>query len=99
MHGNVNSLSYFQYKIFTCTHESTLSYNSQTKFLNNFSFKKISILIYFFLGETLISLPTIDKETTVQSDQVMKKSKRDTNSIDMGKKKNIALFRDLEVYA
>ena len=83
MHGNVNSLSYFQYKIFTCTHESTL----QTKFLNNFSFKKISILIYFFLGETLISLPTIDKETTVQSDQVMKKSKRDTNSIDMGKKK------------
>ena len=80
MHGNVNSLSYFQYKIFTCTHESTLSYNSQTKF-------KISILIYFFLGETLISLPTIDKETTVQSDQVMKKSKRDTNSIDMGKKK------------
>jgi len=36
--------------------------------------------------ETLISLPTIDKETTVQSDQVMKKSKRDTNSIDMGNK-------------
>ena len=38
--------------------------------------------------ETLISLPTIDKETTVvqSPSKVMKKSKRDTNGIDMGKK-------------
>ena len=38
--------------------------------------------------DTLISLPTVDKETTaVQSpSKVMKKSKRDTNGIDMGNK-------------